>query len=152
MEPSNYTDDILSREFIQLTSNDGEEFFAGARYHSIPLRFSLRDARDGIHFEHRSYSDGVTFKISSKSKLEKLRRLKVDQIVPMTTDYHLHNRWYAKRVDPALDAEIVQKTKELSAISDQINTAVGNLIKQRDVIKKELKALKKQLVSGQVKK
>lgn len=149
MKPKDYTEEMLNRQFSLVVCHSGfhDDYkltrpMKGGQW-GIAETFTLREARDGLPPDRFGNSIGKL----SKTRLEKLRRLKPgSKPVRMNSDKPW-NSWWAVRLDPEheedLAAQIKEKKEKLKDIRAVIKSKVGDLQRQERHLRKELRQLEK---------
>lgn len=140
MNPEDYTDEMLNQQFAMVRGHDDNSLLGKTQhfrsnhkglYWGIPATFTLREARDNLGL--------------SKSKLEKLRRVRAGNIVQMNTNQHEYNCWWALKLDNAsfeLQNQINELEIKLKETNAKIRHLAGGLIKEANKMQKELRCLK----------
>ena len=136
MNPMNYDDKILDKRFQTLTPvNNG--YVRKSFFWNNPEIFSIREARDGISFNFRNMLQ--KFKLS-KHQLEKLRKAKLGQVIPMTNKANHYNNWFVILIDEDEEQKIREKRIRLQEVDKEIKELVGELQAERKTLREIISA------------
>ena len=84
----------------------------------------------------------------SPSILEKMRTVKPGETRRMTTRTRGYDDWGVYRVEPTKETQIELLEQQADRLKQQIDSLAGPLITQRDLVVKQLKALKESRTNG----
>jgi hypothetical protein len=140
-DPSTYTTQELSQVYKYVLYNRGDHpngrtYISDHKglYFGMPSDFTLQEARDRLNV--------------SASILEKMRTVKPGETRRVTSRTRGYTDWGVYRVEPAKETQIELLEQQADRLKQQIDSLAGPLITQRDLVIKQLKALKESRTNG----